>query len=149
MLCLPAELKNQIYYYTAVELTSITLTAQIREPAILQVCRQVRSESLEMYYHENAFRVPIVDCDASLSGACFRHLRRMDKRLEGINVRFPVSVCPSCESLMAWYEEVHSRRSCALGSLDRSRRPKIEIMVAATRTARQWSGVPWEVSSGH
>lgn len=71
LLCLPAELRNQKYRYTLLESDPISVATQTREPALLQVCRQIHTQSLKVYWDDNTFSVPIINCAASLCGALF------------------------------------------------------------------------------
>lgn len=51
---LPAELRNTIYKMAVVSEDPIEITTP--QPAIAVVCRQLRNESLTLFYKENAFR---------------------------------------------------------------------------------------------
>lgn len=57
---LPAELRNQVYRYVVVSEEAINITRPpIRaHTALLQVCKQMRTEATKMFYSENTFRVP-------------------------------------------------------------------------------------------
>ena len=68
LLSLPGEVRNRIYGYSLVEASRITIDDQDSfpaEPALLQTCRRVRSEALDIYYKENEFRFIIEEFEAS------------------------------------------------------------------------------------
>lgn len=61
LLALPGELRNRIYRYALVKDGPIAFkcgnnrSGERFVPAILQVCRQIRSEAIRIYFHENTF----------------------------------------------------------------------------------------------
>ena len=62
LLELPAELRNQIYRYAVVEQDWVHLNDHnSSEAAVLQTCRQIRSEAGPIYYGENVFAVTLTD----------------------------------------------------------------------------------------
>ncbi|KAK6413329.1 hypothetical protein LTR81_012757 [Elasticomyces elasticus] len=59
---LPEELRRQIFEYTVLEAEPIVVTADgPHQPALLQVCRRVREESLAMYFTCNGFVYDLMD----------------------------------------------------------------------------------------
>jgi len=57
---LAAELRNKIYRYTIVPpVLDVTDFRNAGEPGLLAVCKQIRSEAINIYYRENNFRISI------------------------------------------------------------------------------------------
>ena len=58
LLAHPAELRNQIYSLVLIapDHQLITIRRDLHEPPLLQICRQVRRESADIYYGENTFK---------------------------------------------------------------------------------------------
>jgi len=76
LLSLPAELKNHIYGLVLIERSWVSLregqnkiargtklmyprVTSWKEPALLRVCKEIRSEALPLYYGSNAFAVSV------------------------------------------------------------------------------------------
>jgi hypothetical protein len=65
---LPGELRNRIYELSGV-VAEDTITCSgfdpVRLPAVTQVCKQMRKESISMYYAQNTFALPqaVYSCD--------------------------------------------------------------------------------------
>lgn len=63
---LPPELRNRIYRYTVVGDSKIFVTHNgLREPELLHVCTQIRTEALGIFYSENVFSVENQNYDSS------------------------------------------------------------------------------------
>lgn len=66
---MPAEVRNQIYRYTLVEVTDfedddswiVLDQSTAMQPALLRCCRQIREEAFSIYWEENAFWLVIND----------------------------------------------------------------------------------------
>lgn len=68
LLALPAELRNRIYEFAIVESTPIDMVMRKRtgsdaQPGLTRTCRQIRQETLQMFFQDNVFRF---DCDNDL-----------------------------------------------------------------------------------
>ncbi|KAK3643725.1 hypothetical protein LTR56_010030 [Elasticomyces elasticus] len=62
LMALPKELRLKIFEYTVIEAIPIIVTATgPPQPALLQVCQQIREESLAMYYTCNGFVYDLMD----------------------------------------------------------------------------------------
>lgn len=59
ILCLPAELRNKIYRYSVVEDQSGYRIRSLMQPPLTCVSRQIRLETLPMYYGQNRFLLSI------------------------------------------------------------------------------------------
>jgi hypothetical protein len=60
-------MRNRIYEEVLLVDAEITVTPELREPALLSVCRKVRAETRNMWLCRNKFVAPVVDCDARLA----------------------------------------------------------------------------------
>lgn len=74
---LPPELRNQIYHHILIKAEPIDVTADFKQPALINTCRQIRSETIEMWYRGNRFRTDVVDCDGSLWRGFIRHVQKI------------------------------------------------------------------------
>ncbi|KAK3710460.1 hypothetical protein LTR37_010303 [Vermiconidia calcicola] len=104
LLGLPAELRTLIYEYSLVEQRSIRVTKQLKQPALLLTCRQVRTEALELWYRSNTFKTAIADCDASLHQSFYVHLRKVGTsvaRSARITMSFHGTMC-NWDNLARW-----------------------------------------------
>lgn len=71
-----------IHQYTLVEKDrTVNLTANLNIPDLLATCRQIREESLQIWYVKNYFSIRIHDCDISLLLAFDKHLHRLNSGL--------------------------------------------------------------------
>ncbi|KAK4895244.1 hypothetical protein LTR27_006587 [Elasticomyces elasticus] len=60
------ELRNKIYEMVLLEDHDIVIDKKLRVPALLQVCRRVRTETVAMWYERNNFDLTIKHCNAEL-----------------------------------------------------------------------------------
>jgi hypothetical protein len=63
---LAGELRNRIYFEVLLADTAIEIRQGLRVPPLLQTCRQVRAEALNLWGVQNSFFVQIVDHDIKL-----------------------------------------------------------------------------------
>lgn len=61
LIILPAELRNIVYHLVLVLDKEVVInTATVRhQRAILQTCKQMREETMKIYYGRNSFRIPV------------------------------------------------------------------------------------------
>lgn len=90
LLSLPGELRNEIWRLVLVEQNPIDVTDQVKlvEHAVLAVSKQVREETLSIYYGENTFELktmPILNMNVHLYT-----LKKPDSRFSGWYVKIPV-----------------------------------------------------------
>ncbi|KAK3651626.1 hypothetical protein LTR56_004355 [Elasticomyces elasticus] len=74
LLTLPPELRNTIYELVLPQREDIPIIWFLRVPALLQVCRQIRNETLEMWHCGNTFTFVVQHCDADLLMRFYKHL---------------------------------------------------------------------------
>lgn len=70
---LPGELRNRIYFYSLVRPQNIEITAQnwpTHQPALLKTCKQIRFESLSIFYNENSISANIHDYNPVVKNVC-------------------------------------------------------------------------------
>lgn len=51
----------------------IPITKELKQPPLLQACRQVRKATLHLWYQSQSFNIDISECDASLLTAFVKH----------------------------------------------------------------------------
>ena len=84
---LPAELRNRIYSLVLIENDTIDVDPLLSLPAILGVCRQLRLETLQLYYSSNDFRILARNCDGTLMHKWVEHWSKMPgKKCVSFNV---------------------------------------------------------------
>ena len=159
---LPPELRNQIYKLVLVSGHRITLFRphSLVQPALTKTCRQIRRESLGIYYSRNSFYGRIIDYDPTMyikwrkvaSPLCSRMkvtLHCIDPAPE----RRPIAR----SNLMDWIERLYLNWEGYGRSLPcytegivfdvekfRHRKVKVWMIVYALRDG----GVPWKVAKG-
>ncbi|KAK4945834.1 hypothetical protein LTR10_014925 [Elasticomyces elasticus] len=77
---LPAELRNDIYEMVLLQrnpVHSLQVNKDLRVPALLQVSRQVRHETLKIWFQGNGFYYTVRNCNASVMVAWERHCRSL------------------------------------------------------------------------
>jgi hypothetical protein len=105
LLELPVELRDRIYRYSLLKKEKIDITTQFEQPALLQSCRQIRSETIEMWYKKNDFFMTITDCDASRLVASSRHCVRV---IGAVNIKERLHGKTNWCNLMDWCHDVHT-----------------------------------------
>ncbi|KAM3415989.1 hypothetical protein BST61_g9477 [Cercospora zeina] len=60
---LPAELRNIIYEMCLLETRRINITRELKQPALLATCRQIRGETKMLWFWRNRFRYFVMSCD--------------------------------------------------------------------------------------
>ncbi len=67
LIMLPPEIRNEIYRHCLViNEGRIMIDKQLKPPALLSVCRQIRQEATALWYLGNGFTIKLRSCDASL-----------------------------------------------------------------------------------
>ncbi|KAK5677110.1 hypothetical protein LTS10_010299 [Elasticomyces elasticus] len=97
---LPAELRVVIYEYVLIEDQNITVDTELRLPSLHSISRQVREETMTIWYHGNEFLHPVVDCKADLATAWNKHCRQL--KIRNINDRMLIQGVPDWSNLMRW-----------------------------------------------
>ncbi|KAF7192845.1 hypothetical protein HII31_05828 [Pseudocercospora fuligena] len=102
LLTIAPELRNQIYDLALIEEDSIQVSSTLKEPALLSVCRQIRSEARGIWFSENQFTFRVVDCDISLLLKSFAWVQDVP----GKTPLFKLRGRPNWANLMAWCKAV-------------------------------------------
>jgi hypothetical protein len=105
LLELPAELRDRIYRYSLPTKEKIDITTRFELPALLQSCRQIRSETIKMWYKKNKFLITITDCDASRLVASRRHCVMV---IGAVNIDTRLRGLPDWDNLMEWCHNTHA-----------------------------------------
>ena len=69
---LPPEIRNSIYRFCLVN-GDVVITKDLQAPALLSTCRQIRCETLQLWYVANKFKIRIENCDTTLYEAYYRN----------------------------------------------------------------------------
>ncbi|KAK3653365.1 hypothetical protein LTR56_004569 [Elasticomyces elasticus] len=139
------ELRNKIYELVLLENKKICINKKLRMPALLQVCRQIRSDTLVMWYERNAFSITVMHCHADVLLRWVRHIEIAP--LRGIN-KVPTLVfirgTPDWSNLMAWSKAVWVDGGVTFDDLP-GKRKLIQVINAATAMADRLggNGRPW------
>ncbi|EME84624.1 uncharacterized protein MYCFIDRAFT_195623 [Pseudocercospora fijiensis CIRAD86] len=115
LLTLPGELRNRIYRLVLLtannEKISISSTGFSR-PALTRVNKQVRRETLKIFYYENRFKTTIHAFHPALLRKFIACICTADSELEQRLLSYTLSVpldSPSWSNLMAWAKEYHGK----------------------------------------
>lgn len=114
MLKLPAEIRVLIWEYALHEAGRIEVTTHLRQPPLLRTCKQIRRETVDIWYTENDFHIHIHDLDAAISNAWARHTvslcvqRSVQKEGESLltNVQWTCHHSCNWDNLMVWMKVV-------------------------------------------
>ena len=106
---LPAELRNRIYRLTLLETQKIVISDhhKAKEPGLLSACRQIRQETLTLYYHENVFNILIENHDSTT----LQHWISGSKNRPMSNFYYLVEPCYNWTNLLGWVEATMSGRT--------------------------------------
>ncbi|KAK3641141.1 hypothetical protein LTR56_006863 [Elasticomyces elasticus] len=103
LLELSAELRNIIYEFVLLQKDDIVVTPTLRSPALLQVSRQIRQETLAMWYESNTFEIAVNDCKTDL-------LRAWDRTHHALGVKSPsvldITGIPNWGNLTRWCKAI-------------------------------------------
>ncbi|KAK3669185.1 hypothetical protein LTR78_010939 [Recurvomyces mirabilis] len=155
LLELPPELRNRIYEYCPIERgRAIVITAALKQPAMLSVCRLIRSEALDVWYQCNDFDIHITDCDAQLLRSFQKHLKHSSTPLSSTKIvdksgdRPGLAITVSgahWEIVLQWAQWAYQRK--ALGprradSADNNTESVVCAIMDIAETAAK-DGLPW------
>ncbi|KAK4549867.1 hypothetical protein LTR36_005168 [Oleoguttula mirabilis] len=124
LLTLAPELRNRIYRASLVQGTMTIRSADSKvvlptEPGLLQTCRQIRDESLEIFYQENTFRFEIEENNAENYITWCRSAERRRLSNSTFTLGYDCENWPNLESWMHawWFDRVDSPvdHSCVEG----------------------------------
>lgn len=140
-LSLPPELRTAIFEYALIEEDEIEITRQLRQPALLQTSRQMRGETLPMWYLRNSFYSKIRNCDALLNTRFHTHI--WDSGLVGVQVATRIhGRGRDWANLVKWCEYVW-RHGRARVLMDEDMDGDEAVVAAAHDVAENYSGKPW------
>lgn len=107
LLALPAELRVAIYEYTLTEDDKIVnMTPRLRLPGLLSTCRQVRAETISIWFSEvNSFGFGIQDCDAGVMRKFWRRLKLLPQA-NGMPYFIGLKGSKDWASVMEWCHDV-------------------------------------------
>jgi hypothetical protein len=116
---------------------SILISKDLKPPALLAVCQQVRMETLCIFCLSNRFHASIEDYDASL----YLAWQRLRSKIEARNVFFRVKGDPNWKNLRNWCQNVWSGHNAM--SKKGSQGSHSQIVDAAHRIAVASRGKTW------
>ncbi|KAK4900542.1 hypothetical protein LTR27_002258 [Elasticomyces elasticus] len=147
LLTLPAELRNAIYELVLPQDTVIEVDHNTKAPPLLQVCREVRSETVAMWYLGNTFRHIMKHCNGELFERWVMHCENhLDPQIsELINHRTSLKGKPNWSALMKWCKVVCEDPTAHTLHRTAGQSRLATVVTAALDTARncQMLGVPW------
>lgn len=154
LLDLPPELRNRIYREVLLKTDSIQVTGQGYErPSLLTTCRQIRSEGLSIFYHENSFSILMSDYDISVWHKWIRRGAELpDSIFKDRRVRAEImvaSTAPNWSNLLSWLRVYHEVKGCpgmrrpAELSEVRSRTTEILVTAGMFVSVAHLDSLPW------
>jgi len=106
---LPPELRNTIYRHVLIAKDPIIdIDPFLKQPPLLQTCRQTRSEALKLWYLSNHFAMGISHCDASLLIEFYWHLSAVN--IAGVAITV-VAGKKHWTNLMVWCRAIWEGRA--------------------------------------
>lgn len=112
---LAAELRNRIYELVLVEDEKIWFNKKnFKQPGLLCVNRQIRSEASPIYYHLNTFNVDCMNFDSTSLKLLYRQNKKWVKKSalkesENINFFFQDQQKANWNNVMEWMRDFHAR----------------------------------------
>ncbi|KAK5699275.1 hypothetical protein LTR17_023368 [Elasticomyces elasticus] len=147
LLTLPPELRNAIYEYVLPQGINIEVERGMNAPPLLQVCREVRNETVPMWYLGNTFHHTVKQCNGDLFERwvmyCNKHLDRKISR--SINDLVSLKGKPNWSTLLKWCKvvcEEHDARSIERKS-GQSRLSTVVTAALDIAYTCEASSVPW------
>ncbi|KAF2163752.1 hypothetical protein M409DRAFT_25936 [Zasmidium cellare ATCC 36951] len=139
---LPPELRNDIYELVLID-GEVVVHESLKQPGLLQTCRQIRSETIKVWYYRPSFKSVVVDCDARLLGKWTRHTAKYDNEEDSpVDWVIVLTGQPNWENLTEWCREVHSRRCVSVYPKTRDRE-YLHAIYAALEIANNFRNAPW------
>ena len=139
LLSLPAELRNTIYRYALLEPDEIEVERQQHmQPALLRICRQVRSEASPMFYNENKFKAVSTDLSAIAPATHWTNTKVSDSNLD----IFAYGDM-SWANLKSWLKRYHAREIAGMGPGGEQKR--FEVVARAFGMVEEMEEVQWSV----
>ena len=145
LLALPAELRNRIYRFALGQGSHIWLSAltwSTHQPLLLKTNRQIRTEALGLFYHENVFSAGVHDWDDGVQER-FLALRKQYQISTHWHHHFTGG--PHWGNLMGWLRGVHEGRKRALPTpgMEKMRSPVRWVLAGCFEMALYGRGMPW------
>ncbi|KAK5678527.1 hypothetical protein LTS10_008971 [Elasticomyces elasticus] len=127
LLELSAELRNIIYEFVLLQKDVIVVTPTLRSPALLQVSRQIRTETLAMWYESNTFEITVNDCKADLLHAWCRNQHALGVTPPAV---LDITGIPDWGNLARWWCKAICEDDCSALRKDSSD-SRLECVIAA------------------
>jgi hypothetical protein len=150
LLDLPPEIRTMIWDFTLTSPTAIKITDQLKQPALAQVNRQIRSETRKLALLSNRYQIEIVACDARLFAKFFQlwhDIVNSDKDAKTKTLHLPILIGLVGDyhwlNLVGWCRLVHRGKCGALriGAAARGRSKIVEAATALAMEADSWEEV--------
>jgi hypothetical protein len=140
LLGLPPEIRIMIWEYALTSPTPIKITDQSKQPALIQVNRQIRSETRKLAFLNN-YRIDIVACDARLFSKYFQlwqHVVNSPSKASTKKIVLPIRIklVGGCHwpNLVRWCRLV-AKGKCGALTIGPAARGMSKIVEAATGLA--------------
>ncbi|KAK3617305.1 hypothetical protein LTR56_025373 [Elasticomyces elasticus] len=142
---LPAELRIVIYEFALINNEAIVVDTQLQIPDLLSVSRQVREETIAIWYG-NTFLHHITDCNADLMAAWCRHCRAL--QFCKVDDEIHIQGEPNWDNLVKWCQAqvLCDPSGAGMGFAideDLSELEKVISTVTDVASCFQGKGQPW------
>jgi hypothetical protein len=148
LLDLPPEIRTMTWDYALTSPTPIRITDQLKQPALVQVNRQIRFETRKLALVNNNYRIDIVACDACLFAKFFQlwhHIVNADKTVKKFALPIRIGLLGDCHwlNLVRWRRLVSKGKCGALriGAAARGRSKIVEAATGLAANADSWEEV--------
>jgi len=147
LLDLPPELRTMMWDYTLTS-TAVKVTDQFKMPPLVQVNRQIRSETRKLVFINNGFQIEIDACGARLFAKFFQLWHRVvntDKSAKKVSLQIRIGLVGDCHwlNLVRWCRLV-SRGKCGslrVGAAGRGRSMIVEAATGLAANADSWEDI--------
>jgi hypothetical protein len=150
LLELPAELRNLIYEYAVTEPRRVCVDDGVPEPPLALFCKQIRHESLPLFYTNNDFCVHNYDYNSAVYKKATQKSRDLYRQLAvELDPKNCVMRQPHWSNLKGWLEGYYNRsidRKYLAPSEAVGKTPRLEAMVigAMFKFVHDMGSLPWE-----
>ena len=152
LLGLPAEVRNRIYRFSIIksdEWIQLSATSPLL-PGLLSTCKQIREETINLYFTENKFEIELLDYNAEavvpahqLHGKYYAPSPTTKQDISSLPP-FKFLGVPNWQNFVGWCRVVHQQRMPGLG-VQSDNTDETEIAIAAIHdVVINMSVRPWE-----
>ena len=136
-------MRNAIYRFALLSEETTTITAELKPPALLSTCSEIRDEAIGIWHLEQKFTLSIPDCNSDLASKFMAMSWRYARAPNQARYLGPSDLGgPNWTNLMKWCQRINTGHMCALGIATHND-DMYKIVGAATMIAHTHYGHEW------